>query len=426
MKFLLATWGSSGDLHPFIALGREMRARGHEVTLAGNPLWSGIAEKEGMAFLPAGPVQSSDIIFAHPEVISDEKFGFKALRALMNIGVAPVIDDSYRTLCAAAPHHDALVAHFLLLTAGAVAEKTGIDWVTVTLAPGVIPSRHTMPAGSFLQPFRGVVGEGANHLIWQLGRRMSRKVVDPHINRLREREGLPSLVEAVFSNTSPQLNLQLYSPEFASMPPDWTVEKKQAGFCYLESTDDFMPPPQLEKFLAAGDKPWLFTLGTAIVAQPGAFYATAVEAMKGIPERAILLTGLPQNQLPDLPPNVMTVDYLPYDWIMPRCSVVAHQCGIGTLSHVLRAGLPSVACPYAFDQPNNSMRLQALGVAVFLPAKQRTAAALRVAMREAVKDPIATRARELGERLRRENGPRKACEILEATFQKEAPVGVTA
>ena len=54
------------------------------------------------------------------------------------------------------------VAHFMLMTAGAVAEKTGINWATVTLAPGVIPSRYTMPAGSYIQPFRGTIGEKSN------------------------------------------------------------------------------------------------------------------------------------------------------------------------------------------------------------------------------------------------------------------------
>ena len=129
------------------------------------------------------------------------------------------------------------------------------------------------------------------------------------------------------------------------------------------------------------------------------------------------MTGLPKNQLPELPPNVMAIDYVPYDWIMPRCSVVAHQCGIGTLSHVLRAGLPSVACPYAFDQPNNAMRLQALGVAVYLSPKQRSALELGEAMRAATRDPIASRSRAVGERLRRENGAAKACEILGSTFR---------
>jgi len=60
--------------------------------------------------------------------------------------------------------------------------------------------------------------------------------------------------------------------------------------------DSFTPPRALEKFLASGEKPWLFTLGTAIVAQPGQFYTVALEAMRGIPERGHFPTGLPQNQ----------------------------------------------------------------------------------------------------------------------------------
>ena len=56
---------------------------------------------------------------------------------------------------------------------------------------------------------------------------------------------------------------------------------------------------------------------------------------------------------------------------MPHVRLVMHQCGIGTLSHALRAGKPAVACPYAFDQPNNARRLEALNVAEVVMPNQR-------------------------------------------------------
>jgi len=41
-----------------------MVRRGHEVTLAGNPLWRGVVEREGLAFFSRlVPEQSSDMIF---------------------------------------------------------------------------------------------------------------------------------------------------------------------------------------------------------------------------------------------------------------------------------------------------------------------------------------------------------------------------
>jgi rhamnosyltransferase subunit B len=417
MKFLLTTWGSDGDLHPLLALGQEMLRRGHEVTLAGNPHWREMVEQSCITFIPMGPRQSSDMVFGHPEVISSKKFGLASLSSLMRIGVAPMLEESYQVLCEAAQDHDVLVAHFLVFAAGTVAEKTGIDWATISLAPGVVPSRHTMPAGSYLQPFSGVIGEIGNHLFWRLCGYSTQHIVDPYVNRLRKKIGLSSRREVFYKGTSPRLNLQLCSSHFAQRPLDWSSEKKQAGFCYWDPLDTFVPSLSLQKFLLAGPKPWLFTLGTAAVTQPGGFYTTAIEAMRGIPERAIILTGLPQNNFIDLPSNVFVLNYAPYGWIIPRCSVVAHHCGIGTISHVLRAGLPSVTCPFAFDQPNNAMRLQALGVAKYLPPAERTASGFRAAMRKVEEGPMVARAQGISERLREENGPERACEILESTFK---------
>jgi len=73
----------------------------------------------------------------------------------------------------------------------------------------------------------------ANELIWKLGRRMfARDRLIPTSTGCASGKGLPSLVEAVpLPILPPQLNLQLYSPEFAEMPQDWTAGKKAAGFC---------------------------------------------------------------------------------------------------------------------------------------------------------------------------------------------------
>src|SRR5258708_35734626 len=132
MRFLLATWGSTGDLHPLLALGQELLQRGHTVTLAGNPVWEKDAKEAGLRFLPCGPAQSTDNIFAHSDVLTSKKLGYSSLHSLIEVGIAPTLEDSYQVLYKAAQSHDVLVAHFLVLAAGTVAEKTGINWATIS------------------------------------------------------------------------------------------------------------------------------------------------------------------------------------------------------------------------------------------------------------------------------------------------------
>ena len=54
MRWLFASWGSHGDLHPFLALGRGLIARGHEVTLVGHPDWGADTEAAGLRFVSTG------------------------------------------------------------------------------------------------------------------------------------------------------------------------------------------------------------------------------------------------------------------------------------------------------------------------------------------------------------------------------------
>ena len=54
MKFVLASWGSRGDVEPSVAVGRELLRRGHEVRMAVPPDLVGFAESAGLAAVAYG------------------------------------------------------------------------------------------------------------------------------------------------------------------------------------------------------------------------------------------------------------------------------------------------------------------------------------------------------------------------------------
>ncbi len=421
MRFLLSTWGSKGDLHPFLSLGQALRRRGHAVTLAGNPDWDDTITGAGFEFLPAGPRQTTEFLATIPEIASTDGGGKVAIAALMEKWFSPAFSAIYRALCEAAPRHDCLLAHHAVMVAGAVAETAGVPWATAVLAPCIVPSRYSLPVSLGRQPWRGPFGRAANALLWRLARRGFSGIVDPYLRRFRADHGLPPLVgrDAAFDGgVSSQAVLALYSPAFCPAAPDWGPHVAQAGFCFWDPLEDYTPPAALVDFLAAGGddaKPLLVTLGTAMIANPQGFYEAAVEAVRGTRHRAILLLGREANAPAGLPENVFVLDYAPFGWLMPRCAAVMHQCGIGTSAQALRAGLPSVCCPYSFDQPNNARQLEALGVGVYLPPnpRRRSAAILRRALEDLLASDAPARAAKIAATLREEDGPTRACEILE-------------
>ena len=55
MKFVLAFYGTRGDVEPCVAVGRELRRRGHDVCMAVSPDLVGFAEAAGLAAVDYGP-----------------------------------------------------------------------------------------------------------------------------------------------------------------------------------------------------------------------------------------------------------------------------------------------------------------------------------------------------------------------------------
>jgi len=414
MRILLASWGSSGDLLPFLSLGSALQGRGHAVTMVGNPEWAERSERAGLRFIPAHAPLAVSPLEANPEIVSDANFGLTSFRLLVEKGIEPVLAETYATLEREAAGHDLLVAHHFVFPAALIHEKTGIPWATVALAPGVTPSIHGLPAGNPLASGSGLLWRLFHGMIWRVGTRMIEPILDPVLNRFRAGIGLPPARDHMFSARSRRLVLHLYSPHFAPRPADWDERHVVTGFCFHDGAAEL--PPEVEAFLASGPAPWLYTLGTTIVAHPRDFYREAAASVAGTGHRAILLTGTTENRPPGLSSNVLAVDYLPHAAILPRCAAVAHQCGIGTLASALRAGVPAVACPFAFDQPNNAARARALGVAEIVPRKRRDAKGFRTAFERLLSGSSPEKARLLGAKIAAEDGPTRACEALEERF----------
>jgi len=416
MRILLASWGSSGDLLPFLSLGRALQRRGHTVTLVGNPEWAERGAAAGLRVGPPPPPPPASPLEANPEIVSDANMGLTSFRILVEKGIAPVLAETHATLAREAADHDLLAAHHFVFPAALVHEQTGIPWATVCLAPGVTPSVHGLPAGNPLASGTGLLWRLFHGMIWRIGTRLIEPILDPVLNRFRAEIGLPPARDHMFSARSRRAVLHLYSPHFAPRPADWDQRHAVTGFCFHDDGSPTALPPEVETFLAAGPAPWLYTLGTTIVAHPRDFYREAAASVAGTRHRALLLTGKAENRPAALPPNVLAVDYLPHHAIVPRCAAVAHQCGIGTLATALRAGIPAIACPFAFDQPNNAARIKALGVAEIVPRKKRNAAGFRAAFERLLSGPAPEKARQLGAKIAAEDGPARACEALEARF----------
>ncbi len=399
-RIVLATFGSLGDLHPYIAVGRALKARGHIARIATCSDYRAQVESEGLEFAPVAPSLAE--LGSPQELAQRVSHPLRGTQVLVQELLMPHLRESHRQLREAAADADLLVSHPLTFMVQVVAGEQGKPWISTVLAPASFLSRDDPPA---LAPINSL----------QFARRLGLWMYDPLLRLVRgtvrrweaplhayRRElGLPPTDKVmVFDGQfSPRGTLGLFDAVLMRPQPDWPAHTRLCGTpMYDGSVADPQALQRLQTFLAAGDAPIVFALGSSAVWLAGGFWSAAIEAARQLGRRAILVTGA--TRLADLPPSVSAFDYLPYSQVFPHACAVVHQAGIGTLSQALRAGRPQLITPVFFDQPDNAARTVRLGVARSLPFQRVTAAGLVRQLRALLEQPgFASAAREVANTL---------------------------
>jgi sterol 3beta-glucosyltransferase len=122
----------------------------------------------------------------------------------------------------------------------------------------------------------------------------------------------------------------------------------------------------------------------------------------------------------DLPESVYMAESIPHDWLFPQVAAVVHHGGAGTTAAGLRAGKPSIICPFMADQPFWGKLVYQRGVGPEpIPQNHLTADKLATAITTAVEDQtMKRRAAELGERIRAEDGIGRAVAVIDAVINE--------
>jgi rhamnosyltransferase subunit B len=420
-RIVLSTWGSLGDLHPYLALAVELARRGHRPVVATLRAWEEHVRGAGVGFAPVGPDVPEDEDRAREMVrrLLDEHEGPAYLFTKV---FGPRMRESYDELLAAvrdAGGADLLVSHQIPLTAPVVAEVTGVRWVSCLLQPtGFLsacdpPTPPQAPGLRRIAAIHPLIARG----LFALARRQVRAWAEP-LHRLRRELGLPPLdTNPIFEGQhSPRRVLALFSRVLAEKQPDFPPQTIVTGFPFYDAAEQRPASPELLRFLDDGDPPIVFTLGSSAVWIAGAFYRTSIAAAQALGRRALLLAGEGAAALTEagLPLGIAAFDYAPHSVVMPRASVVVHQGGVGTTGQALRSGRPMLVVPYGQDQPDNARRCVERGVARTIPRLRYTAAAAQRDLRALLEEPAyGRRAAEVAATVRSEHGTAAACDAIE-------------
>ena len=420
-RIVITTYGSLGDLHPYIAIALELKERGHQAVIATSELYRSRIEVEGIEFYPIRP----DVSFLANNNKKDKEIIKRAMDSIEGPKyvtcelVLPHLKDTYEDLLDAVHGADLLITHPCSFAAPLVVEKTGICWVSSGLSPISILSAYDslVLSSQSNQICSEVLNPLINSVIIGLGKLVFYTWSEP-IRQLRAELGLSQGLDPLFkSHHTPDLILALFSQVFAKPQPDWPKQTLITGFTFYDRQGEAELPPELSKFLDAGPPPIIFTLGSAAVHIADNFYIESALAAKQLGYRAVLLVGEDKRNLPRnlLSENIAAFDYAPYSELFPKAVAIVHQGGIGTTAQALRAGHPMLIVPYSHDQPNNAARAERLGVARTIARGFYTAERAAAELKQLLNNPsYSKRAADIGRQIQAEDGVRATCDAIEA------------
>jgi rhamnosyltransferase subunit B len=421
-RIVFATFGSLGDLHPYLSLALELKRRGHRPVIATFDGYREAVAATGAEFAPMRPAMAE---FGEPatamrRLLDPDKGPEYLVRHLF----MPHIRASYEDLDCIAADADVIVSHPIAFAAPLVAQKRGLAWASSVLAPLSLMSAIDPPLFGPAPWLRSIrkFGVAPYRLVFRLVKRIAGAWEQP-LRALRAELGIPSDRLAQFEGQySPALNLALFSRVLAVPQTDWPPNTVVCGFPHYDGTaPDGNTRAALDAFIASGERPLVFGLGSSAIMIAGEFWNHAIAAAQRLGRRAILVTGNASERFADLPSTVEAFPYFPYSAVFPHAAAVVHSGGIGTLAQALAAGHPQLVVPVAFDQFDNAARALRLGCARTLRFSKVTADTLAREIDALLASPqYATQAERIGEDITRENGAHAACDAIESLLRDAA------
>jgi UDP:flavonoid glycosyltransferase YjiC (YdhE family) len=408
--FLLTPVGSSGDVHPFIGIGRGLRTRGHDVTILTAEPFRAVSERSGLRFIQIHSQAEFDEMTRHPDLWHGRKGLTLILRKLSS-----VLREHYQLISSAyEPGRTVIVAHALAFAARVFEDAHRVPAATIHLAPSIFRSDFQQPASIPGVDLSGWPVWMKRSAFWLVDRLLLDPQIVPALNQLRQEVGLAP-VSRVFGAWlhSPQRVIGLFPDWFAPVQPDWPPRLRLTGFPLYDESDVHAVDPALQSFLDAGSPPILFTPGSANRAATQ-FFAAALDATRRLKRRALFITRYPEQLPQDQRGDVRHEPYVPFSRVFPACAAVVHHGGIGTCAQALAAGVPQLTMPLAFDQPDNATRLWRLGVGRWVRPQEfrgdRVAAALAALIDN---EQVAARCRQWAAEIRRHDALADTCTLLE-------------
>ncbi len=372
MKFVLAPIGSAGDVHPFVWLGKLLRARGHEVMFVAQENVREMPEQAGLPTVIWGDAAEQEEILHHPDLWHPKRAFHLLTRYIPkwageNMEAIRGQVEEGRTV---------VIAGALAFGARVLAERTprwpGVPLLTVHLQPSIFMSVEETPVMMAGYEWLPGAPRWVRRLFFAMANRMIDRKLGKPLAKVRKGVGLPrERLRGIMRSYwhSPDGVLCLFPEWYARKAADWPEQAVTTRFPLYDESPERGEDAGLEAYLRVGERPVVITPGSANV-QAAHFLKVAVEACGRVGMRALVATRYPEQVPAGDVAAVRAFKYIPFSQVFPRAAAVIHHGGIGTTAQCFAAGVPQLIMPMAHDQPDNANRIKRLGVGDFLYPKK--------------------------------------------------------
>jgi len=394
MKYVLASYGSRGDVEPCVAVARELMRRGHDVRMAVPPDLVGFAESAELTAVAYGP-DTREWWGAHRDFWTRVFRNFWQIRDLIRLwreigeSVIHYWEEITTKLRSLADGADLLVTFLNFEQPAAnVAEYYDIPLATLHIAP--------VRANSQLLPF---LPSSLGRYAVQAYEWVSWRGVKKFDDAQRRELGLPKATRSAPRRITERGSLEIQAYEevcFPGLATEWAKfagQRPFVGALTMELTTD--ADDEVASWIAAGTPPIFFGFGSTLVKSPADTLAMIGAVCAQLGERALVCSGWSDFSQVSHSDHVKVVDTMNYAAVFPTCRAVVHHGGMGTTAASLRAGVPTLILWTAPDQAIWGARVKRLKVGTARRFSATAPESLVADLRTILAPQYAARAREV-------------------------------
>lgn len=347
---VIVTHWLDGDVVPYVRIGKELKRRGHNVTLVTHCHFASMAEKAGLEFRAWDtPEEFARLVDQMQQNKSDNSFQSNNFSFSSNEFRQSTENNELR-----------LKEYGIVEELSQSPDTVFLCKSRSSVAAYMVAEKHRLPLATVI----GYPSEVASMLIYE---DLEGNNDLPRLNKLRKAVALDPIDSWLQWESSAKMTLALWPEWYDHIDDQWPTKIEPVGFPLEQGKEAYQReiPADIASWLEKNPNPILITGGTTKLIDES-FYTSSIEACGILGQPTVLLCQYEEFIPRKLPSNIVWYKYIPLDEIMPKFSVLIHHGGVGTVTGGLATGIPQLILPGYVDRPYNATLIKELGAGDYL------------------------------------------------------------